>query len=235
MKIDIVGNNCTWMKGLSTSFIVNNEILIDTPQGSFKTLYVDYGFENIKYIFITHFHSDHFMDIHLVFEILSRQYSDRRITLVAPKGCKERLSAMFKIIDSNYLEQYVNNNVDFIECENNKVIKLGDYKIKIYKMAHGNLDAYGFVFEDKNKIKIGFSGDTSMCNNVHKIIKNACATFIDSASVKINNKHLSVSEVIDLKNTYPGKILYPVHLTNITRSMLQEHFKVFNDGDKITI
>lgn len=235
MKIDIVGNNCTWVKGLSSSYIINDEILIDTPQGSFKTLYNDYGFKNIKYIFLTHFHSDHFMDMHLVFEILYHDYSDRRITIIAPKGCKERLFSMFRIVEVNYLEQYVNSNIDFIDCENNKVIKLGDYKVKIFKMEHKKLDSYGFVFEDQNKTKIGFTGDTAMCNNVHKIIKRSKATFIDTASINVNNKHLSVNEVVELKNTYLDKILYPVHLTTQTRILSQEHFTVFNDGDKIII
>lgn len=210
MKIDIVGSACTWVKPLSTSFIINDEILFDCPQGSFKTLMNDYKLDKIKYIIITHFHSDHFMDLHLVFDYLFRNFPQSRFTVIAPKGCFERLCSLFRLIEVAYLEEYLKERVCFIDSENGKKIKLGNYNFKCFKMVHGSLDAYGFIIDDG--VKVGFTGDTSMCNNVHKILKKSKACFIDTANFEIDKKHLSVSEVMNLKQEYPDCKLHMVHI-----------------------
>ena len=221
MKITIVGNHCTWTKELSTSFIINDDMLLDVPQGSFKTLYRDYGLDNISYILITHFHSDHFADLHLVLEILKRQ--TRKITILAPKTCKERLISLFYAFDVPYLKKYVEDNIEFIECENGKTYKIGHYKIKAYKMIHGELDAYGYIIDDGGNGKAGFSGDTCMCNNLHKIVKHSKVAFVDMSNIDKGLKHLTPEEVLQLKNEYKDTILYPVHLYYTTKAKVKEY------------
>lgn len=210
MKIDVVGCMCTWTKNLSSSYIINDELMFDIPQGSFKTLFEDYDILKTKYIIISHFHSDHFMDIHLVLDFFVH-HSKEKLTIIAPKGCKERLKTMFRLVEVSYLEEAL-NDITFIECENNKIINLGDYKIKMFKMLHNNLDAYGFTIQ-QNGITIGFSGDSAMCNNVRKIISKSKVAFIDCAQVKVTNKHLCVEEVKGLIKDYPSCKIYPTHMS----------------------
>lgn len=229
MKIDVVGCHCTWMIDLSTSFIINDEIALDAPQGSFKTLLTKYDITKIKYIFITHFHSDHFMDTHLLLDYLCHHCKNQRITIVAPKGCKERLFEMFKVVEVSYLENYINEMVDFIECENNKKFVLDGYKIKVFKMTHQNLDAYGYTIE-KDNVKVGFTGDTCMCNNVYKIIKASKMVFIDASNVEPNHKHLSAQEVIDLSNEFKDTKIIPVHMSKFSKPILQEHMMLPYEG-----
>ena len=220
MKVDVVGSKCTWTKELSTSYLINDEILFDTPQGSFKTLYNDYDLTKIKYIIISHFHSDHFMDLHLVIDIIYH-HSSNHVTIIAPKGCKEKLISMFKIVEVCYLEEALKNQFSFIECENNKIINLGEYKIKAYKMLHANLDAYGFTLQQDGKT-IGFSGDSAMCNNVRKIISKSSIAFVDCAQTKVTNKHLCVEEVVELIKEYPSCKIYPVHISKYSENKLKE-------------
>lgn len=220
MKIDLVGCMCTWTKKLSTSYIINDEILFDVPQGSFKTIFEDYDLMKIKYIIISHFHSDHFMDIHLVIDYIYH-HSKNKITIIAPKGCRERLSSMFKIVEVTYLENVLDQMYTFIECENNKIIKLGDYKIKAFKMVHQNLDCYGFTISDKF-VTVGFTADSAMCNNVRKIISKSKATFIDCSSTEINNKHLSADEVHALIKEFSNCKIYPVHRSIYSEARLDE-------------
>lgn len=229
MKIKIIGCYVTWVKELSTSFLIDDQILFDVPQGSFKTISTENDLSKINYIIISHFHSDHFADLHLIIDVISRQTPKRRITIIAPKGCRERLIELFKILEVSHLEVYLNEDVTFIECENNKIIKIGDYKIKCYKMLHQNLDAYGFTIEN-NGSKIGFTGDSAMCNNVRKIIKSTKATFIDSSNIIQNNKHLNAEEVITLSKEFPSCKLIPVHMTYQTREILKNTLEIPNQG-----
>lgn len=221
MKIDIVGCYCTWVKELSTSFIINDEILFDVPQGSFKTLLTQYPITDINYIIISHFHSDHFMDIHLVLDYLYH-HTNKTITILAPKGCKEKLIKMFQVVEISYLERFLEDKVIFIDAENNKIVKIGDYKIKCYKMLHASLDAYGFTIE-KGDETIGFGGDSTECNNLRKIIKKSSFAFIDSSNVKPDNKHLAVKELIELKKEYASTHIVPVHLSYFSRDELTKN------------
>ena len=225
MKIDVVGSKCTWVKDLSTSYIINDEILFDVPQGSFKTLLNDYDLKKIKVVIISHFHSDHFGDIHLVLDVLSR--TKQKITIIAPRTCKERLIEMFKIFEVRFLESYISNYVDFIEEENNKIIKIEGYKIKCFKMEHIDVDSFGFTIEKDDKI-IGFSGDTCMCNNVRKILKKSQIAFVDSSHLAVNNKHLCVGEVNLLAQEFPSCKIYAVHLSSPAEKELKENTNLYH-------
>lgn len=211
MKIDIVGCHCTWQKELSTSFIIDDIIAVDTPQESFKTLLVDYDISKLKYIFITHFHSDHFMALHLVVEVLYKR-GIKDVTIIGPKGIKEKLAGVVKIVEADHLVNYVQDDIKYIECENNKRIKLGPYKIKMFKMFHPPIDAYGFTIQKENVVA-GFSGDTALCNNLIKIIKASNIAFVDCSGVDKNKKHLSVEEFLSLKQEFPEVNLMPVHMS----------------------
>ena len=219
MKVTIVGNHCTWTRALSTSFLINDELIVDVPQGSFKSLYRDYGLDNIKYILITHFHSDHFADLHLVIDILSRRKG--KYVILAPKGCKERLFSIFHAFGVPHLKKPVEEKFEFLECENGKSYSLGKYKIKTYKMIHGSLDAYGYIIDD-GRVKVGFSGDTCMCNSLLKIIKKSNAIFIDASKIDENLNHLSVNEVLNLSREYKNTTFYPVHISDATKKLVKD-------------
>lgn len=211
MKIDVVGSMCTWVKELSTSYIIDDKIMFDCPQGSFKNLLNDYDLKKINKIIISHFHSDHFADIHLVLEVIFKK-TKNNITIIAPKNCKEKIINIFKLFEVGYLQKDLEERVTFIDSENNKIIKLDGYKIKCFKMLHRDLDAYGFTIENGDKV-IGFTGDSAMCNNVRKIIKKSHSVFIDSANLAVDNKHLCVGEVNELSKEFPECTFYPIHLS----------------------
>ncbi len=223
MKIDVVGYMCTWTKELSSSYIINDEILFDTPEGSFKSLLNDYNLKKIKLIVISHFHSDHFIDLHLVLTNIFHE-TKNNITIIAPKGCRERIIEVLRIIDASHIIEPLKERVTFIDCENNKIVNIFDYKIKIFKMHHHNYDAYGFIFQKDDK-KIGFSGDTAMCNNLLKILNKSQVAFIDCAGIKETNNHLCVNEIVSLIKEYPNCKIYPIHLSYFSQKEL-DSFKI---------
>jgi len=226
MKIDVVGNGCTWTKELSTSFIINDEILYDVPQGSFKRIMHEYDLSKINYIIISHFHSDHFADLHIVLDYLFNNYPDKNYTIIAPKGCYERICSLFRIFEVSYREQYLKERVTFIDCENGKKFKLGGFKFKAFQMFHRNLDCFGFVIEE-NGVKVGFTSDTAMCNNVRKILKASKACFIDSSNVQPNNKHLSYQEVLSLQEEFPDCKIHMIHLSEDAMKQLDSLKKAY--------
>ncbi len=231
MKVKIVGCYCTWFKELSTSFIIDDNMLFDVPAGSFKTLLTENKLDNIEYIVISHFHSDHFADLHAVIDYLNQHNVPQNIKILAPKGCKERLQTLLKTMEVFHLNQFIDEKITFIDCENNKIVKLGDYKIKCFKMLHQTLDAYGFTIE-KDGVKLGFTGDSAMCNNVVKIIKHCDTIFIDTATIVENNKHLSAQEVLSLANEYKTCNFIPIHMTYKSRDYIKDYLSIPTQGQE---
>lgn len=217
MKIDLVGNHCTWTKELSTSYIINDNMLFDVPLGSFKTLFNDYDIKKVEYIVISHFHSDHFGDLFLILDVFSKL--GKPLTILAPKGCRQRIEMIMRAMDVTHLIPAL-DNFTFIDAENRKIVKMGKYKIKCFSVLHENLDAYGYVIDDG--AKIGFSGDSAMCNNIRKIAKASQAMFIDSSSVVQNNKHLATFEVANLAKEFENTKFYPVHLSSNSQQTLKD-------------
>ena len=64
MKIELVGTGSIGAKQLSASTLINDEILVDVPNGIIKRLkQTGHDILKIKVILITHLHGDHFLDI----------------------------------------------------------------------------------------------------------------------------------------------------------------------------
>ena len=96
-------------------------------------------------------------------------------------------------------------------------------------MLHNWHDAYGFVIESDGQ-RVGFSGDSAMCNNVRKILKTSQAAFLDSSNVEPNNKHLSASEIISLSKEFSSCKIIPVHLTYRSRALLEKEIEIPKEG-----
>ena len=66
MKLQIIGSGGMWHKENSASYLIDDHILIDIPNGSCKNLYnLGVKTEKIDNVLITHFHGDHYFDTDL--------------------------------------------------------------------------------------------------------------------------------------------------------------------------
>ena len=89
---------------------------------------------------------------------------------------------------------------------------------------------------EKDGIAIGFSGDSAMCNNLHKIICKTKAAFVDCSAISVNNKHLSVEEFFSLKKSYPLCQMIPVHMSIYSeKELLSNNISVPFQGKIIEI
>lgn len=231
MKIDIIGNHCTWQKELCTSFIIDDKLAFDFPNGSFKTIHNDYDITKIEYVVISHFHSDHFGDMFLLIDVFNKL--NKSLTILAPKGCKQRLEMLMRAMDLTHLIPALDNHT-FIDAVNGKIVKMGEYKIKCFSVSHGTLDAYGFVIDDK-QTKVGFSGDSMMCNNIRKIAKASKVMFIDTSDVVQNQKHLATYEVQALIKEFSDTQFFAVHLSQKSQDALKDFsINTANQGETLT-
>ncbi len=216
MKVRVVGNSCTWFSRPNSNYIINDEIIVDTPQSSTKFMlkYIDY--EKIKYIFITHFHSDHFADLHLIFDWIKCRKNKEKVVVIGPKTLLKRLVILYRVLEHpKFNKKDVVKFFDIVELKGGEELALDGFKVKAVKVEHNVSISFGYIFKfDDCEKTIGFSGDSIMCDGLTEIIEKSDVIFLDTASVEKNKSHLSVQEALDLKKKYKNKTFYNIHQTD---------------------
>lgn len=211
MKIKVFGNSFTWYPLPNTNFMINDEILLDTPQSSTKFMIGKVDFSKIKYIIITHFHSDHFTDLHIVLDLIKHEKTGKRVKIIAPKTAKRRLYKLFRILDVKYSRRFIAQYFEFIEIKPGQKIHIGNYTIESFKMKHRVKHCLGYTIQEDNGKVVGFTADTSMCDELINLVEKSDVIFIDTSAYDESDNHLSVSQVLELKNKYKNKKFYSIH------------------------
>lgn len=225
MRVKVIGNSCTWFKRPNTSFVLDETILFDAPQGSLKFMLDNVDFEKIKYIVITHFHSDHFAELHLFYDMLKNRQNTEKVIVIGPKTLRKRLLTIFKTFDVPRTKKKLAKTFIFKEIKAKQKVELDNYILQSYNVKH-NVKTLGYTFTNKVTGEItGFTSDTAMCNSLIEIIKNSSTVFIDCSNVLISNNHLCADEVLLLKDKFPDKVFYAVHTTDV---VLRKYNKILS-------
>ena len=228
MKVNVIGTSCTWFNRKNTSYLIDDKIVFDAPNGAFKDVINLTTIEKISSILISHFHSDHFADFRvfaLIFKNDLKSLENKKM-IYAPKGALDRVVELNRLMcgrdDELIAEDYL-KTMTFVDLCDGLQFYVDDYKVTAYRMQHATHETYGFTFEDKDGKVVGFSSDTSMCENLHKILKKSDFAFVEMAAVKKSNAHLTIDEVEELIRQYPNCKIYPVHTSDKTQKYAEDN------------
>lgn len=236
-KIKVIGTGAIYTKYNSACTLINNELIVDMPNGTLKQLLkMNIKPENIKTIIITHLHGEHTADLPFFFEYVFEFLKDKReITVIGPKGIKNKIVELSNAYNFENEEEINKNfNLKYIEFEEEKEnANILDYKIEAVKVIHGKEKiSYGYIINQK----LGFTGDCGMCDGAKYIFKNSKIVVSDCSSKNINNTHLEIDEIKQIQDK--AKV-YCTHMVDRTRERLQkeniENFIIGKDGDEFEI
>ena len=232
MKVVLVGTGSMRGEYNSASFLIDNDTLVDIPNGMCKNLYkIGKLPSEINNVLITHFHGDHYFDI--PFYLLEKSKSNsKRVKIYLSKDGIKKCKSLLKLAFKNPSKEIMNYlKPDFITKDD---FKINSYKVEKLLVDHGRQKpCYGYIF-DTGKNKVGFTGDTTICDNV-KYMSNMCSYML----IKGTDKHMGIDMFKDLIKEYPKTCFIPVHMDNETRDKLKEldfnNVLVCNDYDSIDI
>ena len=139
-----------------------------------------------------------------------------------------------------YDEKKKDGNVNFIEFSklNDEEICPG-YFVTSYEMEHGNCKpSYGFVLKHGEK-RIGFSGDSSLCDSVRNIVKESNACVLDMSDIEGNKAHMGYDNIKTLHEESKECMIISTHMKDETRTYVKsnmiENVIVPDDGDTFEI
>lgn len=248
MKVYAVGTSCNWFERNNTSFIIDDCILFDTPNGAYKNIIKYMGGANqfvkkTKAIFISHFHSDHFLDLHVIATRFMRESEKlgrtEKLKIYGPKGMLGKLIEINTALlcssdelDKNQLQKHI----DFIEVGNGDEFVLENYKVKVFEMDHGTVYSQGYAFSDKNGKVVGFTADTNDCENLRKMLEISSVAFVDVAAMKPAKSHLDVEKYMELEKIHKNCKMFAIHTADDTYKFGKNNgLTVLNDGDIVNI
>lgn len=236
MKVMVVGSGSMWTRYNSACYMVDDNIMVDFPNGACKYLYrggIDV--KTINHVLITHFHGDHYFDV--PFYVLKKSKSDdRNSAIYCSKEGKSKIKKIGYLAFPNSFDDAVKDSK--LKFCHDEEIKINNYTIHKVLVDHGRMKpAYGYIFNAGDKV-VGFTGDTSLCDNVELMANKCSYLFCDCMRCEGNSKHMGIDNLEYLSKTYITCTFVVSHLDDETRDALiklnlenvivPEDYQIFN-------
>ncbi len=237
MKLKLIGTGNMWTSFNSASYLIDDHILIDIPNGSVKNLLrLNNNPLNIDELLITHFHGDHYFDMPF-FLLYKSKRNNLNLNIYCSKDGIKKINILFKLaFPHSFKEALTTLNLKYNSKDS---FKINDYFITKYLVSHGNIKpSYGYLFQNKD-LYIGFTGDTSMCDNIDYLASKCHFLICDCSLIKGNKKHLGIDNINSLSNKYPSCKFIVSHLSDEAREelILNEYPNIIvpKDGDEFNL
>ena len=234
MKISVIGCSTSWSDRPTSSYCINDEILVDAGEGTLKFYKrAKVNFEKIKYIFITHLHADHTFAVinHIYDRIWDNKKQKSDLYIFGPKGIKQYFSNLIKIIMPEFKNMDMSSFLHIIEINNfDQNLQIENLKVSFFKLKHGKLDDIAYIFDD-GKTKVGFSGDCTYTKELDQFVESAETLFLECCDLKTNKNHLGYDLYSSYSNKYKDKKFYAIHCVDrIFKNSKKLHLQVARSG-----
>jgi ribonuclease BN (tRNA processing enzyme) len=220
----------------STSAVIDGHILFDIGSGVLAQMkQYHMNISAIDTILMTHFHADHFLDIvPYLFRRSIRREIDYPLQIIGPEGVRRKIIDLLDFTHANgrlgafdHLEEKYGLKVLEIAEE---TLSFGEYTLTSWKMMHGRaFPCNGYVLEKAGEA-LGFSGDTSMCEGLLRLIDSAEHLCIDSNAFAMSDDHLGFQMARELAQKHPDKRFYCVHRGEYETGPLPVNIMLPEDG-----
>lgn len=220
MRVRVIGSGSMWTAYNSASYMIDDDILVDVPNGMCKNLFrMGINPRLIKNVLITHFHGDHYFDMPFYYLLKSRA-DDKNINVYCSNEGKRKINKILKLAFPNPAKE-VYKSINLKYTFDNS-FKVNNYIVKKYLVDHGRMKpAFGFVFEN-GKNNIGFTGDTAICKNVEFMASICNYLFCDCMFINGTTKHMGIDNIKYLSEKYPKCKFIVSHLEDSTREELNK-------------
>lgn len=247
MIVKILGNGGAVNDGLPyNSFIINNRYLVETPPDIMNSIFrEEIDISEIGYIFISHFHGDHYFGFpFLALRLFMNPTThDERanITVIGPQFIRKKIIEICKLAvgSSHPLNSWINSEIKFIEINAGDTIMLdSELNMKIFPMSHYD-ETFGFSLCKNDNTLIMYFADTMWDDSLIPLIKLNPKVILSDAggdersAVKV---HLTENDIINKAIPVSGDntVYYATHL-KYQKESIHERLKYTTPGMVIEI
>ncbi len=232
MKIKMIGTGGIWTKFNSACYLIDEDIMVDFPNGACKYLYrFDKKPFEINSVLLTHFHGDHYFDI--PFYVLNKsKSSNKKANIYCSKEGKSKIISISKLAFPNSYENFFEETNTVFNFNNN--FKINNYDVIRILVDHGRMKpAYGYIFKF-DKLCVGFTGDTALCEGVKYMASKCSYLFCDVSFINGTSKHMGINDIVRLCEEFKTCKFVTSHMLDEARMDLKklniENLIVGEDG-----
>jgi ribonuclease BN (tRNA processing enzyme) len=243
VSLEIIGCGDAFGSGGNkyTCFYVSSgslRLLIDcgaTSGPALKKSHID--IHSLDYVLISHLHGDHFGG--LPFLLLDSLQTPRLkpLHIIGPPGIKERTQQLFDLLYPGSARNLNEEMFSYIEYMAERDLITADFTLQVLPVVHTEQAMpHGLRLTLQDKV-ISYSGDTSWCENLMTLAKDADLFICECTFFNVAAKgHLNYHTIMQHRNELECKALL---LTHFDQEMLEAADQVelpcAHDGLKLTI
>jgi len=218
LELTVIGCGTIELKKHSSSFLVQSDdkkLLFDMGRGTIDNLQkIGISPYNLDAIFITHFHSDHAIEIiPLISAIIHNPEGVQlktRYYIYGPKDTKKRMSRFMSVFDmdkSNFDKKF-----KIIELNKNSKVSISNLKIQAYITTHHKtIKSLSYKIKSKDKSLV-YAGDTSKDDALIKACINADLVILEATKPNLKG-HMSGTEAGEVATASHAKKLMITHVS----------------------
>ncbi len=122
-------------------------LLFDCPEGTQRQMMkASVSYMKIQYMFISHFHGDHFLGLPGLLATMSMHGRDYPLTIFGPTGVKEHVK---KAIELSMLR--VNFDIRCVKVRKGLILEEKNFIVRAFQVKH-DVPCIGYVFKEKDKL-----------------------------------------------------------------------------------
>jgi len=244
MKVKVLGTGNAFNQQcrLNSSFLLDSQdlrILIDCGFTAPLALQKEkIEFSSIDYVFITHYHGDHFAGIASL--LLGLKYvfkQHKKLTIIGPGDVKAKVIELLTVLYAGTEVMVYELNIEFVSVPiEGSTLNIGEMHVDVHKMIHSEASLpVGYVLKI-NTFRIGFSGDTSWHDGIIPFVNSCDKVILEcNFSETIGEGHISVEELecsIEIQEKKAD--LYLTHLyEGSSKKASKFGYQTLSDGDEL--
>jgi len=209
-----VGEACDSAHGNSSAYVVSSSgtrILLDCGFSVPRSYFQDFFEEpDLDYVWISHFHGDHFLGLPLLFLRLWQMGRTRPLSIVSQKGASEKVKQALELAFPGF-EKKLSFTLEFHVIAADQEKNIGGLSWKAVQTRHSQYNL-GLLLDDGSK-RLYFSGDGRPTEQVTELVKG-CDCIIHESFTLVDEfpYHGSITSSIDLADAAGVEKLALVHL-----------------------
>ena len=160
------------------SFLIDRVHLIESPPDIMVSLNRSgVRYQELKSIFVSHFHGDHyfglpFLILNLFNYYLETERPPEKITMVGPKGLRHHIIDLQKIAvaPDNPSVDWIDEAFSFVEIDQDSQIPFGTASNMIFHRMNHAKETYGFSIIKDNEYRLTYLSDTKWDESFSQIL-----------------------------------------------------------------